>query len=509
MIWILNENLKILKILHKYTMAQFIDKARDVGTFIINAVFCEENLYLLDKNVTYYVLYNQKNCDYDLLGKIEKVEKEDDEDSNYPNTIKIEGSLILFLFKKRVLNGTFNANEAKISDFVETLINGCYVNVDDSDRKISINITKNVDASTFNIDNITKEVTGGTLYDSIQPLLEQNNLCIKIKPIIENVHDLSEIYTSMTGETNISAFDIIICTGNDRRKGNTQGYVPVIISKSLSNVKRTSYRYNRETDANFAYVAGEGEGTERKWYGIQKDNTTRKSAWNRDELWVDARDIQSQQNDDTVLTDEEYEKLINQRAKEKFEENALSEEYESTLNTLDKRYVYGIDFELGDWVTVVDNDLKIQMDAQIIQVTTTVKDNGEIIDLEFQYGKVTKKVSENFLQSDAKMEKLQNEINYLSSIKNERGGASELSVKRYSTIVSPLLSNASTFMLSMFNENVNQVLSIFSINQNYIPIITNANAGSNSVTGIMCKWENGSLIKDTSNYNVNVVVLYV
>ena len=509
MIWILNENLRKIDILRKYDMAQFVDKARESGTFTINAVFCEQNLYLLNKNKTYYVLYNQKNCDYDLLGKIEKVEKQDDEDADYPNTIKIEGSLILFLFKKRVLNGTFSANNTNIIDFIVTLINACYIDVDDLDRKISISITKDIDTGTFKIDNITKEITGGTLYEAVQPLLEQNNLYIKIKPIVENVHDLSETYTSMMGETNISDFEVIISTGNDRRKGNAQGNKPIIISKSLSNVKRTSYRYDRESDTNFAYVAGEGEGTERKWYGIQKDNTNRKSAWNRDELWVDARDIQSQQNNDTVLTDEEYEILINQRVKEKFEENVLSEEYESTLNTLDKRYVYGIDFELGDWVTVIDNDLKVQMDAQIIQITTTVQGNDEIIDLEFQYGRVIKQVSENFSQSDAKIEKLQNEINYLSSIKNEGGGASELSVKRYNTIVSPLLSNSSTFMLSMFNENVNQVLSIFSTNQNYIPIITNANAGSNSITGIMCKWENGSLIKDTSNYNVNVVVLYV
>lgn len=85
MLWIFNENLRRVGSLRKYEMAQWNNKFRDIGTFSINARYVDENLFLLDKTKTYYVLLymsNDKtksdswNTLHNVFGKIEKVSKE-------------------------------------------------------------------------------------------------------------------------------------------------------------------------------------------------------------------------------------------------------------------------------------------------------------------------------------------------------------------------------------------------------------------------------------------------
>lgn len=392
MIWILDENLKKETILKKYTMAQFIEKAREVGTVKINAVYCDENMYLLDKNKTYYVLYQQKNS-YPLLAKIEKAEKEDEEDADYPNTIVLEGRLMSLLFTKRVINGTITVS-GYLTSAIANMISNCFdTDNNTSDRFVNIDVSVETSkgSSSGALKTSEKQITGGTLFESISDFLEQGNYAIKFYPVVEELHELSRDYPGMEGQTNISEFKCVVSTGMYLLPGKEGEPLrdPVIISKSLSNVKRTSYIYNTQNNVNVAYVAGEGEGADRKWYEIQKDTNNIKKAWMREELWIDARDIQSQQ-EDTALTDSEYEELINERTKEKFSENETVEEYSATMNSLDKRYAYGVDFEIGDWLSVRDSDLGITLLAQVTEVTTTIQNNEEIIDIGFTYGNLQK-----------------------------------------------------------------------------------------------------------------------
>lgn len=395
MLWILDEILKKETILKKYTIAQFVEKAREIGTVKINAVYCDENMYLLNKNKVHYVLYQQKNS-YPLLAKIEKAEKEDEEDADYPNIIVLEGRLISFLLTKRVVNGTLTVS-GYLTSAIAHMIDDCFdTDNNTSDRFVNIDVSIETSKSTIGnssgaLQTSEKQITGGTLFEGITDFLEQGSYAIKFYPVVEELHELSRDYPGMEGQTNISEFKCIVSTGMYLLPGKEGEPLrdPVIISKSLSNVKRTSYNYNIQNDVNVAYVAGEGEGNNRKWYEIQKDADNAKRAWMREELWIDARDIQSQQ-EDTALTDSEYEELINERAKEKFSENETAEEYSATMNTLDKRYVYGVDFEIGDWLPVRDSDLGITLLAQITEVTTTIQNNEEIVDIGFTYGNLQK-----------------------------------------------------------------------------------------------------------------------
>lgn len=419
MLWIFNENLRRVGSLRKYEMAQWNNKFRDIGTFSINARYVDENLFLLDKTKTYYVLLymsNDKtksdswNTLHNVFGKIEKVSKENDEDADYPSTIKVEGRLMPFLFSKRVIAGTFDYKNMELIAYVTDLITRCFEK--NTERYVDMNISCQKDNKVYEDTFITKQITGGQLWEELSDYFEQYKLGIAIAPKIDKTFELSSEYGEhLSGLSNVAGFEVHIKTGVDRTRGN--GLNTVIFSKSLSNIKRASYSYNSESDMNVAYIAGEGEGAERKWYEIQKDSENKKSAWNREELWIDARDIQSEGEDDTTLTDEEYNKLIEQRAYEKFQENSVMDEYSATVNEHNQRYVYMRDYDLGDWVTIQDRDLSIEIDAQIVEVTTTLQNNETINDITFEYGKANKTEIKDIRTIGASVEEISNNIKYI------------------------------------------------------------------------------------------------
>lgn len=419
MLWIFNENLRRVGLLRQYEMAQWSNKFRDIGTFSINARYVDENLFLLDRTKTYYVLLymsNDKtksdnwNTLHNVFGKIEKVSKENDEDADYPSTIKIEGRLMPFLFSKRVIAGTFDYKNMELIAYATDLITRCFEK--NTERYVNMNISYQKDNKVYEDTLMTKQITGGQLWEELSDYFEQYKLGIVIAPKINKTFELSSVYGEhLSGLSNVAGFEVLIKTGVDRTRGN--GLNTVIFSKSLSNIKRASYSYNSESDMNVAYVAGEGEGAERKWYEIQKDLENKKSAWSREELWIDARDIQSEGEDDTTLTDEEYNKLIEQRAYEKFQENAVMDEYSATVNEHNQRYVYMRDYDLGDWVTIQDRDLSIEIDAQIVEVTTTLQNNETINDITFEYGKANKTEIKDIRAIGASVEGISNNIKYI------------------------------------------------------------------------------------------------
>lgn len=419
MLWIFNENLRRIGLLRQYEMAQWSNKFRDIGTFSINARYVDENLFLLDKTKTNYILLymssdetksEQWNTLHNVFGKIEKVSKEDDEDTDYPSTIKIEGRLMPFLFSKRVIANTLDYKNMELITYIRDLITRCFEK--NTERYVDMNISCQKDNKVYEDTFITKQITGGQLWEELSDYFEQYKLGIVIAPKIDKTFELSSEYGEhLSGLSNVAGFEVQIKTGVDRTRGN--GLNTVIFSKSLSNIKRASYSYNSESDMNVAYIAGEGEGAERKWYEIQKDSENKKSAWNREELWIDARDIQSEGEDDTTLTDEEYDKLIEQRAYEKFQENAIMDEYSATVNEHNQRYVYMRDYDLGDCVTIQDRDLGIEIDAQIVEVTTTLQNNETINDITFEYGKANKIEIKDIRTISASVEEISNNVKYI------------------------------------------------------------------------------------------------
>lgn len=412
MITILDDTMCIVDILRKYEYSQYQYKAREIGTFQINAMLDKENLYLMDKTKNFYVLF-----DDDVFGVIESVKRESDSETSRVFTIK--GSLALKLLEYRVIKGqlTFKGKSYK---YIEELVKQNLVLSDDANRNIALSVEfENEERLKKICSTIDKQITGGSLWDEIREVAEADKLRIALRPNV--------VVINREHPYNIDGWTLIIGAGEDRtRHGEDKTVSSVVFSQSLSNIANTDYTVNRSKLRNTVYIAGEGEGADRKWYNIDVNSDVtfgERKGWNRRELWVDARDIQSEQ-DNKKLTDAEYEELMKQRADEKAKDNDLSEEYTATVTDITKQYTYKKDYNIGDFVTIADEELGMEFDAQITNVIVTRQDDREIIDLEFTYGLRIKDIVDEskvamkkIEQTEVNVKYIENSLNSLSIIK--------------------------------------------------------------------------------------------
>lgn len=105
----------------------------------------------------------------------------------------------------------------------------------------------------------------------------------------------------------------------------------------------------------------------------------------RRELYIDARDLQSDSDPDNPLTPEEYTALLINRGNEKLAENQLVQSFSTEVRTLCPTYVYGEDYHLGDTITCIDERLGLIVDAVVEGVQQSGGKNGEGLILTLGY----------------------------------------------------------------------------------------------------------------------------
>lgn len=391
MIDVFDKNLRKINTIRKYTFAQYVDKFREVGTFKITANLVNENLYLLQDS-QFYVLF-----DGVVFGRVDKVLK--DSDSEYDKTIEITGQLAPVFFTQRVNYKTITYN-GTTARYIGALISQ-NIPTDKSDpRYLDITVKyEDADYLDANCRKISRQKTGGYMWDEMSLAMEQDNLGVFFEPNFDSLKN-----TSSEDGTRIQAWNLTVTAGKDRTKDNTQGNTPIVFSQSISNIQRSTYSLNSEDYCNSAVVAGEGEGDDRKWFTFEVNSKESKfepnSGWGLRELFIDARDIQSKTDDgETTMTDEEYKKALNDRAESKAVDSMLTKSYSSTVILSNDKYVYNRDYKKGDTVTVVDKEIGVTLDAQITTVTKTYQGVNEVIDIDFTYGKTE---SDLFASSSSK-----------------------------------------------------------------------------------------------------------
>ena len=113
-------------------------------------------------------------------------------------------------------------------------------------------------------------------------------------------------------------------------------------------------------------------------------------AWpHRREIYIDARDLQSDSDPDNPLTPEEYTALLTNRGREKLAENQLVKSFSAVIRTIDPTYTLGEDFQLGDTITVVDGRMGVTADAVVQGVERAVGEDGESMVLTLGYSQPT------------------------------------------------------------------------------------------------------------------------
>lgn len=195
--------------------------------------------------------------------------------------------------------------------------------------------------------------TGGEVYDAVQTLAADSDIGFNVLFVPREKKLIFEVRT-----------------GIDRTENNPDGNEPVVFSTELEDILSSSYYTNNQDEKTVALVQGEDTGSNRKSVIVGDDEA---EGFDRKELYVDARDLQSEvYHDDgttTKLTDEEYTDTLAQRGDEKLSEYPATETFEAQIRQFgDVQYEYGVDYFKGDKVTVIDEELGISVSARITQV---------------------------------------------------------------------------------------------------------------------------------------------
>lgn len=151
--------------------------------------------------------------------------------------------------------------------------------------------------------------------------------------------------------------------GVDRSEQQTEN-PRVIFNDEFQNLLNPTYTNSISSYKNFAFVGGEGEGSDRIVTTVDQTG-----GGTRRELWVDAKDIRREE-----MSLEEYTEKLKQRGKEKLAELIPVSCFEGEGIAVEN-FEYLIDWDLGDVVTVGQEKWGVSENKRITEVEE-IYENG-------------------------------------------------------------------------------------------------------------------------------------
>lgn len=215
--------------------------------------------------------------------------------------------------------------------------------------------------------SITYQNTGDTVLDQLYSLCGANALRFRLKFL----RDQKKLEFELSATKN--------------RTIDQQVNSPVYISSELDDILDSEYTKNKSNYRNVAIVAGEDSSTERK---IVQVGSLSLSGVDRREVFVDARDLQSE-TDDGIATEAQYNSMLSERGLSKLEDYKSVETFDATIRSYDSSYEYGTDFNLGDIITVYDARIKVRVDAIVYSTTLEYSSTGKRREFTFGYSQPT------------------------------------------------------------------------------------------------------------------------
>ena len=318
---------------------------------------------ITDENSEYFKKGNVLWCGGDNAAVVEIVKSSVDDDGT--KTYNVKGRTLEMYFTTRIIWGTYNATNKQASTCMYDIVNQNCINPTDANRKIPF--LELAEDGKFG-GAIQYQKTGGEVYDALVTIASNADIGFGIlfRPKEKKL-----------------IFQVV--QGVDRTVEQSANE-PVEFSTDLEDILSSSYYSNNQDLKSVAFVAGEGEGAGRKTQ-ISGDNGG--AGFLRRELYVDARDLQSETtNEDgstTSLTPAQYTSALIQRGDEKLSECRTTEVFEAQIRVFgDVQYEYGVDYQKGDKVTVRDKQLNVVVSARITEVEEDFDDEYALV-LTFGY----------------------------------------------------------------------------------------------------------------------------
>lgn len=337
---VLDKNFQAVGIVDSYESLIWNDRYREAGDFEISTAASVKNLELFKQD--YYLWFG--DSDHTMIIESKEVVTNSEDGAKLIVTGRSLESMLdrRIVWHQTSLSGNFQNG-------VKKLLTDAIINPSDPKRKIDNFVFK--ESTDPGITDITFEAqyTGDTIYEILIKLCEEKEIGFRIVLTQEN------------------KFEFSLYKGVDH--SYDQETLPyVVFSPKFENIINTNYLESYKTMKNVTLVAGEGEGTDRRTYEVGSG-----SGLTRRELFTDARDIQSKQ-DDVQLTDAQYYAKLNQRGLENLADNKKVKTFEGKVEAT-QLFRYRQDFDIGDTVQIV-NEYGIEGKARIIEMIWSDSDVG-------------------------------------------------------------------------------------------------------------------------------------
>lgn len=349
-----NETFEAIGEINQFTSLLWPDKFDGYTTFELNAPVTPENKTLIKKG-------NVLWCGGDNAAIIEIIQCDMNDEGQ--KTYNVKGRTLEMILTTRIIWGTYACTNKPASTAMYEIVDKQLVNPSQSNRKIPFLECAEDDAVGK---AISFQKTGDEVYDALASISTDSQLGFNIlfkpreKKLIFKVLEGVDRTIGFASNTNVK---------------------PVVFSTDLEDILASSYYTNNQDEKTTAYVAGEGEGSERV-HIVSGDNAS--FGFLRRELYVDARDLQSEvHNEDgtsTSINDDDYRDMLNDRGNEKLSDAIETETFEAKMRvTGNIQYKYGIDYFKGDRVVIQDADLGIQITGVVTEVSENYSDEYELV----------------------------------------------------------------------------------------------------------------------------------
>lgn len=327
-IYVLNQNFELQGVIDEYVSAIWRPSYSEVGDFEIYLGASDKAIALLQEN-----MYVVRSSDISVEDDVTTYEKvmiikniqliTDVENGDF---LTVTGRELKFLLHQRIVwkqtNLTGTAENA-----IRRLVNENAINPTDSKRVIP-NLALGVSAGLT--DTIDKQVTGEYLDKVI------TEICIAYN----YGWDVFVINKTLV---------LVVYTGTNRSYEQTERPY-VVFSDEFENLYNTDYQLSTEEYANTTLIGGEGEGSQRIYTTVNNSN----SGLDRYETFTDARDISQNKGSEDEITSATYLKLLAERGRENLASLAYTEGFSGEVLS-DVAFKYGVDFFIGDLVTVINS----------------------------------------------------------------------------------------------------------------------------------------------------------
>ncbi len=332
---------KLVSVIEKFNSMIWTERFNGYGDFeLYIPVYDKTFLNLIADNGSLNILnffVDIKGSDTTMI--IEDVKLETDvENGDY---FTITGRSLESILERRIIHQNPLITKGSLNNCIKKILQkNAYSSSTDSNRRFGGLEFEDATDSYILDTQISAQFTGDNVYETIYSICEAFNIGFEIKRKYYKTGNLSDF--------NKFVFKLINRT--DRSTEQTDNPY-VIFSNEYGNIFSSNYLTSSANIKTYAKIDGKDLAGNRRTRNIYISNYSDNRNWRLKELYVDARDIQSEDDEGEPISDADYNAMLDERGYEKLAEyldiDSIEGEFDPNGN-----FKLGRDYFLGDIVQI-------------------------------------------------------------------------------------------------------------------------------------------------------------